>query len=157
MSASFDQTRTELLTAAAEVAGRSRDGTTAQLLPRYYRHTVDEDLRARAPEDLLGAALSHRELARRRAPGRASVRVFTPTVAENKWSCGHTVVQTVTDDMPFLVDSVTAAIMAGGRTIHHVVHPHHQRRRARPAGGPGAARAGARGRARVGRGLVQDA
>ncbi|MCG7322883.1 NAD-glutamate dehydrogenase [Arsenicicoccus bolidensis] len=123
MSASFDQTRTELLTAAAEVAGRSRDGTTAQLLPRYYRHTVDEDLRARAPEDLLGAALSHRELARRRAPGRASVRVFTPTVAENKWSCGHTVVQTVTDDMPFLVDSVTAAIMAGGRTIHHVVHP----------------------------------
>ncbi|AKT51442.1 NAD-glutamate dehydrogenase [Arsenicicoccus sp. oral taxon 190] len=123
MSASFDQSRDELLTAAAQVAGRSRDGTTAQLLSRYYWHTASEDLAARAPEDLLGAALSHRDLARQRDQGTANVRVFTPTVAENKWSCGHTVVQVVTDDMPFLVDSVNAAIMLDGRTIHHIVHP----------------------------------
>ncbi|WP_409483544.1 NAD-glutamate dehydrogenase [Arsenicicoccus dermatophilus] len=123
MSASFDQSREELLTAAAEVAGRSRDGTTVQLLHRYYRHTATEDLRARPPEDLLGAALAHRDLARRREPGTALVRAFTPTVAENKWSSGHTVVQVVTDDMSFLVDSVTAAIMRDGRTIHDLVHP----------------------------------
>ncbi|MCH8613578.1 NAD-glutamate dehydrogenase [Arsenicicoccus dermatophilus] len=123
MSASFDQPREKLLTAAAEVAGRSRDGTTAQLLHRYYRHTATEDLRDRPPEDLLGAALAHRDLARRREPGTALVRAFTPTVAENKWASGHTVVQVVTDDMSFLVDSVTAAIMHDGRTIHDVVHP----------------------------------
>ena len=35
----------------------------------------------------------------------------------------HTVVQIVTDDMPFLVDSVTAELSTEGRGVHLVVHP----------------------------------
>ena len=59
-----------------------------------------------------------------RPQGTANVRVFTPTVAEHGWSAGgHTVVEVVTDDMPFLVDSVTMELNEQGRDVHMVVHP----------------------------------
>ena len=51
------------------------------------------------------------------------MRVFTPTVDEHGWSTGHTVIEIVTDDMPFLVDSVTAELGREGRALHLVVHP----------------------------------
>ncbi len=37
--------------------------------------------------------------------------------------CSHSVVEVVTDDMPFLVDSVTNELSRQGRGIHLVVHP----------------------------------
>ena len=82
-----------------------------------------EDLLARAPEDLLGAALAHRELAQDRPVGTAKVEVFNPEFEEQGWASGHTVVQIVTDDMPFLVDSVSAELQRMERAIHLVVHP----------------------------------
>ena len=123
MSASLEESRAQLLAKAAELAQRPGGLSYKPFLRRYYRHVATEDLLARGPEDLLGAALSHRELAAEREPGTATVRVFTPTVEEQGWSCGHSVVEVVTDDMPFLVDSVTGELGRQGRGIHLVVHP----------------------------------
>ncbi|MFD0631065.1 hypothetical protein ACFQ9X_04855 [Catenulispora yoronensis] len=39
------------------------------------------------------------------------------------WSSGHTVVEIVTDDMPFLVDSVTSELSRQDRGIHVIIHP----------------------------------
>ncbi len=117
------ESRSELLAAAAALAGHADSDRTRQYLERYYQHVADEDLLLRRPEDVLGAAGSQRELAAERPVGRANVRVFTPTVDEHGWSTGHTVVEVVTDDMPFLVDSVTAELSKGGHAIHLVVHP----------------------------------
>ncbi|MEW1722665.1 NAD-glutamate dehydrogenase [Streptomyces sp. NPDC093109] len=92
-------------------------------LQRYYLHTAPEDLAGRDPLDIAGAALSHYRLAANRPQGTASVRVHTPTVEENGWTCSHSVVEVVTDDMPFLVDSVTNELSRQNRGIHAVVHP----------------------------------
>ena len=63
-------------------------------------------------------------LASERPQGTASVRVSTPSVSVNGWSAGgHTVVEVVTDDMPFLVDSVSMALAAAQHDIHLVIHP----------------------------------
>ena len=102
--------------------GRPDDGL-APLLARYLRHVAVEDLAERDPIDLAGAVVSHRQLAAHRPQGTASVRAFTPSVDVNGWSAGHTVVEVVTDDMPFLVDSVNAELARQGRAIHLVVHP----------------------------------
>ena len=68
--------------------------------------------------------MSQYKLAASRPQGTANVRVFTPTVAEHGWSAGgHTVVEVVTDDMPFLVDSVTMELTEQNRDVHMVVHP----------------------------------
>ncbi|MFF2964906.1 NAD-glutamate dehydrogenase [Streptomyces sp. NPDC057963] len=106
-------------------AGQERPGQDVLLayLQRYYLHTAPEDIAGRDPVDVFGAASSHYRLAENRPQGTANVRVHTPTVEENGWTCSHSVVEVVTDDMPFLVDSVTNELSRQGRGIHAVIHP----------------------------------
>ncbi|MFI5898586.1 NAD-glutamate dehydrogenase [Streptomyces cyaneofuscatus] len=150
MQTKLDEAKAELLARAAQVADNSpgggvggpggtprvrvaasgadedaRPGQDAVLayLQRYYLHTAPEDLGGRDPVDVYGAAASHYRLAENRPQGTANVRVHTPTVEENGWTCSHSVVEVVTDDMPFLVDSVTNELSRQGRGIHVVIHP----------------------------------
>ncbi|MFF4269282.1 NAD-glutamate dehydrogenase [Streptomyces sp. NPDC001536] len=139
MQTKLDEAKAELLERAARVAenspvgGHLPTGTTDEgtpdretvlaFLQRYYLHTAPEDLTGRDPIDVFGAALSHYRLAENRPQGTASVRVLTPTVEENGWACTHSIVEVVTDDMPFLVDSVTNELTRQGRGIHVVIHP----------------------------------
>ncbi len=129
MASKLDEAKAELLERAAQAAGHSPaahglgNGALGVLLRRYYRHVSPEDLAGRDPVDVYGAAVSQQRLAVSRPQGTAKVRVFTPTVEENGWASGHTVVEIVTDDMPFLVDSVTAELSRQDRPIHVVIHP----------------------------------
>ncbi|GAA3489171.1 MULTISPECIES: NAD-glutamate dehydrogenase [Streptomyces] len=139
MQTKLDEAKAELLARAARVAenspaggltptGSEGEGAPDQdallaYLQRYYLHTAPEDLGDRDPVDVFGAALSHYRLAANRPQGTANVRVHTPTVEENGWTCSHSVVEVVTDDMPFLVDSVTNELSRQGRGIHVVIHP----------------------------------
>jgi glutamate dehydrogenase len=111
---------------AAKAAGGAAgdEAATAAFLRRYYRHVATEDVVSRRDEDIVGAAFSHREVAIDRPQGTARVRVTTPTVDRDGWTAdGHGVVEVVADDMPFLVDSVTAELSRHGRAIQLVVHP----------------------------------
>ncbi|MFF7449298.1 MULTISPECIES: NAD-glutamate dehydrogenase domain-containing protein [unclassified Streptomyces] len=139
MQTKLDEAKAELLERAARVAenspvgGHLPTGTTDESTPdretvlaflqRYYLHTAPEDLADRDPVDVFGAAYSHYRLAENRPQGTANVRVLTPTVEENGWACTHSIVEVVTDDMPFLVDSVTNELTRQGRGIHVVIHP----------------------------------
>src|SRR5690349_12630433 len=71
MSASLDQSRQQLLHSAAERADHAGGAAVEQFLRTYYRHVATEDLLARAPEDLLGAAMAQRALAQERPVGTA--------------------------------------------------------------------------------------
>lgn len=93
------------------------------LVYRYYANSAADDLASRDPIDLVGAVVSQRTLALSRVPGTPAIRIFTPTVAKDGWSCEHTVVEIVTDDQPFIVDSVSAALNEAGRTLNLVIHP----------------------------------
>ncbi|MYY13749.1 NAD-glutamate dehydrogenase [Streptomyces sp. SID4919] len=139
MQTKLDEAKAELLARAARVAenspvgGTLPTGTTGEgapdrdtllaFLQRYYLHTAAEDLADRDPVDVFGAAYSHHRLAETRPQGTANVRVHTPTVEENGWTSSHSVVEVVTDDMPFLVDSVTNELSRQNRGIHLVIHP----------------------------------
>ncbi|GAA2754783.1 NAD-glutamate dehydrogenase [Actinopolymorpha rutila] len=125
----WDDAKDAILADAAKVAEHSRSAgalppdQVERLLAIYYRHVSAEDLLHRDPVDVYGAARSHYRLAQERPQGTAAVNVFTPTVEEHGWSCSHTVVEVVTDDMPFLVDSVTMELSRRNHGIHLVVHP----------------------------------
>ncbi len=129
MVTALEQSKSELLTNLCDYA-RSRAGRTPPgidlevVLGTFYRHVAPEDLLERSTEDLFGAVMAQLRLAEDRPQGKASIKVFTPTVPVNGWSAeGHTVVEIVTDDMPFLVDSVTMALADADHEIHLVVHP----------------------------------
>jgi glutamate dehydrogenase len=89
----------------------------------YYEHAAPEDLVERGDLELAGAALAHWNLLRVRSRGEAKVHVYSPNVEDHGWECPHTVVETVVDDMPFLVDSVTMELTRHGSPIHLVIRP----------------------------------
>ena len=102
---------------------RERRDEAERFVNQYYANVDPEDLAERTPEDLYGAALSHLAFARKREPGKPRLRAINPAIDEHSWQSPHTVVEIVTDDMPFLVDSVTMAVNRRGLTLHLLVHP----------------------------------
>ena len=94
-----------------------------QLLGVYYRHISPADLEEHDPQDLLGALVAHWRLMRRRRPDEAVVRVYNPEQEEHGWRSNDTVVEIVAPDMPFLVDSLSAALNRKGMTISLTIHP----------------------------------
>ncbi|WP_194916885.1 NAD-glutamate dehydrogenase [Catenulispora rubra] len=132
----LDQAKADLLSQAAKPATDAGGGASAAVLmpargdgameaylDEYYRHAAPEDVIGTAAKDIRSAALSHAALAASRPQGTAKVRAHTPTVETTGWSSGHTVVEIITDDMPFLVDSVTSELSRQDRGIHVIIHP----------------------------------
>jgi len=86
----------------------------------YYADAAPEDL---GELDLYGAALAHWQLLQQRLPGEMKVHVYTPNLEQHGWQATHTVVEIITDDVPFLVDSVAMALTRRRSAIHLFVHP----------------------------------
>jgi len=127
MPSVIEAAKEERVRAAADLAEGLADPAERHLLHRFvaelYAHVPPGDIATRDPNELFGAALSLWRFAEMRARGSAKLRVFNPDPAADGWSSPNTIVQIVNDDMPFLVDSVTAAINEGGRQVHLVIHP----------------------------------
>ncbi|SDF72178.1 glutamate dehydrogenase [Blastococcus aurantiacus] len=96
-------------------AGCTADDVPA-LLRRYYWSEPAAEVLAREPRELAELALGHVAAAGTRPTGGALVDVV-------RSRDGVAVVRLVTDDMPYLVDSVTAEVVRQGVGIAHVVHP----------------------------------
>ncbi|MDZ7843012.1 MAG: NAD-glutamate dehydrogenase [Gammaproteobacteria bacterium] len=94
-----------------------------RFLKRYFSDVPPEDMVDRDVDSLRAMAIGHAEFAQKRLPGRPLIRIFNPTIATHGWQSTHTIVEVVTDDMPFLVDSVGIALNRRGLTIHLTVHP----------------------------------
>src|SRR5204863_297986 len=58
-----------------------------------------------------------------RTLGTPKVRVYNPQFDEHGWGSTHTAVEIVTDDMPFLIDSVTMELNRRGYGVHLIIHP----------------------------------
>ena len=100
------------------------DAARAEAFVRqYYRWVAPEDISERRELDLCGAALSHFDLARVRAPGTTKIRIYNPELEVNGWDGAHTAVEIVTDDMPFLIDSVGMELNERDFGVHLIIHP----------------------------------
>jgi glutamate dehydrogenase len=109
-------------------AARTRvPGTSLELRRRflraYFRGVGEEDLSQRTPDSLAAAALRHLEAGRVRAPGRSLVQVFNPEEQRDGFTSPHTLVMIITDDMPFLVDSVGVVFGQAEVAMHLIIHP----------------------------------
>src|SRR5580693_5655503 len=107
----------ERIARAASGSG-GRNELRQRFLRAYFRGVAEEDLAERAPRQLAKAALAHLAFGARRPAGRSLVRVFNPDLAADGFESPHTLVLTVTDDMPFLVDSVGMAFGRAELAVH---------------------------------------
>ncbi len=116
-----------LIDAIGELVRERVDQDRAQDVERfarqYYRWAPPEDVGERSPLDLYGAALAHIALGRRRPPGSTRVRAYNPDFDQDGWQSTHTAIQVISDDMPFLVDSVSMELSRLGAGIHLLIHP----------------------------------
>ena len=92
-------------------------------LRQYFAHVPYEDLQGRVEKIMARVALDHLEFGARRKRGEPLVRIFNPTVEDHGYESAFSFIEMVNDDMPFLVDSVFAAINRQGLTVHITVHP----------------------------------
>jgi glutamate dehydrogenase len=123
LEAARDEKR-QLLERAAEAARAAKralpTGCTPDDLPvllqRYYWSEPAAEVLGHEPAELADLALGHLRLAEVRPPGSA-------TVDAQRLPDGRAVIRLVTDDMPFLVDSVTAEVVRQGFALAHIVHP----------------------------------
>ena len=100
------------------------DAIDAALDTLYRRHSPD----LRVGPILRAAARAHREFAGRRASGQELIRLRDDTVQEatpDEQDAGRatSVLEIVTDDMPYLVESVLAAVRRAGGEALRVIHP----------------------------------
>jgi glutamate dehydrogenase len=93
----------------------------APLLTEFARHlwtqVAEDDLAESSIEDLYSVTLAHWEVGRVRAPGIALLEVRSPEGA------AHSLLLSVCDDAPFLVDSVRIALDRLGVGVHLMVLP----------------------------------
>lgn len=82
-----------------------------------------DDVVVRDPEHIYGLTLSVWQHARKRAADQGNVRAYTPVAAQHGWRAGHTIVEVVIDDKPFIVDSLRGELERRGSTVHLVIHP----------------------------------
>ncbi len=112
-----------IVKAAPARGGARRRAADAGFIRAYFRGVADQDLRERAPAELAGLAQDHIALGRSRSGSRTRVRVFNADPARDGFHSPHTIVQIVTDDMPFLVDSVGIVFARHQLAMHLIIHP----------------------------------
>lgn len=107
------------------IAKRCSPQQTQLILP-FAQALLDqlggEDLALRNAADLYGAIMSQWQFVRQRAGG-TRIRVYNPSLQEHGWESPHTIVEILTDDKAFLVDSVVMEITRQGLGLHLLLHP----------------------------------
>ncbi len=111
-----------IIAASADLPSGTPDGF-ADFVRSYYHSVPYDDLREREMTDLLGSAHAHWELGKNRQPGESKMRIYNPDAERHGWQSDYTIIEVVTDDRPFLVDSVAMLLNRLGLTIHLTVHP----------------------------------
>ncbi|MEO1017227.1 MAG: NAD-glutamate dehydrogenase, partial [Pseudomonadota bacterium] len=127
MARTLDEQKNEMIEQLAErVRERLKADEVAMaeiFVKAYYRYVAPEDLVGRDIGDLYGIALAHMRFGQSRAAETPKVRVYNPRIEQHGFQSTHTVLETVNEDMPFLVDSVSNELTKRGLGIHLVFHP----------------------------------
>ncbi len=128
-----DELLAEAASVAATLAARGTEagdteaadteaGDLLRFFRAYYGHVPAEDLAAAGPDRLARVALEQARLAAHRPQGRSLVRVL-PAPEGATFDPGRASVDIMTDDMPFLIDSITMELARHNLDSYHVIHP----------------------------------
>ena len=115
----------EIIESLRTIAGERRptDGLLQEFLGVYYSDVPSDDADARRLNAAYAAAVAHLELGRRRRRDQTLVQVLSPDLERDGWETDRTILMFVTDDAPFLVDTVRMVLDRYRLGIHLLVHP----------------------------------
>lgn len=87
---------------------------------QFYENPALDELEGKSLNDVYGSAFAWWNFIQQRQPDQPKVRVFNPTLEEDGWLCGHTVIAVLQQDMPFLVDSIRIEVTRRNLDIHAI-------------------------------------
>ncbi len=102
---------------------RPDDPLAIEFVAEYYRELPEFDVDDRRTDDLYAAAVTHLALGRRRLVGETHLRLINPDRDRDGWHSERSVVLLVTDDVPFLVDTLRLVLEDHDVATHLMVHP----------------------------------
>jgi glutamate dehydrogenase len=102
---------------------RPSDRLLQTFLGLYYRDIPSDDADGRRLNAAYAAAVAHLQLGRERRVGETLVQVLSPDLERDGWETERTILMFVTDDVPFLVDSVRMVLDRYQLGIHLMIHP----------------------------------
>jgi len=102
---------------------RPDDALLESFLGVYFSDVPGDDADSRRLDAAYAAAVAHLHLGRVRRVGETLVEVLSPDLERDGWETERTILMFVTDDVPFLVDTVRMVLDRYGLGIHLLVHP----------------------------------
>ncbi|MDP3559810.1 MAG: NAD-glutamate dehydrogenase [Legionellaceae bacterium] len=125
MTYKFEEGKDAIINAViSEVMQQAESDTAlccAEFVRQFYGTMALEDLQAWDKEDLYGAAINFWNFISTRASKQTKIRIYNPDFEQHGWQTTHTVVEIITEDMPFLVDSVSMVITRMGLSAHLII------------------------------------
>lgn len=126
MSYKFEEGKEVLIEAIVDRIKNSMVGDQAKFCAEFakqlYGTVAMEDLSAWEMDDLYGAVVNFWSLIHERAPHETKIRIYNPDFERHGWQTTHTVIEVISDDMPFLVDSIRLVIHRMGLASHLTIH-----------------------------------
>ncbi len=118
----------KLITAIQKQTKPAPDKQEIAFLRDFYHRLSGQDFAVDQALELSAAALRHRALGKIRAPGKTLIDVYNLTREYKKTDHQHdpqavTLINIITDDKPFIIDSLTIKLNAMRKTPHRSAHP----------------------------------
>jgi glutamate dehydrogenase len=127
MTQHVDELKDRIISQAVEIGCQRLAGAQQKIAERLitacYANAAPEDVLKRDPENLFGGAAALLGFMSERKPGQPRLRIYQPRYDDSGWDCEHSVIEIVNDDMPFLVDSLSAALSKREIGVHQLLHP----------------------------------
>ena len=100
-----------------------KDAELCQIFTQAFFGTMAADDILQWPiEDLYAAALNFWDLFEKKQPQESKIKIYNPDFENYAWQSTHTVLEILTTDMPFLVESVRMAINRLDLSLHLAIH-----------------------------------
>jgi glutamate dehydrogenase len=96
-----------------------KDKTLQEFIPIFYGKLPYEDLAEYMPEDL--AHIAYNMVRTAQTAPLPVINIYNPTKESHGWDSPHTILGIVFDQLPFLVDSVCAALQNQKHTIYLLI------------------------------------
>ncbi len=120
MSAELYETMLEI---ARKTLSEKEQTLISTFLKSYYALSSDEELSGYTPKSLFATAKTHFDTVLQYDGKKAIVNAYNPTEKEHGYECEFSVVDIVTQDRPFLIDSLQMAFVRKNVSIQFVAHP----------------------------------
>lgn len=126
MSYKFEDGKAEIIDSVLKKIEQRMDAVQAPLcrefVKQFFNTVALEDLAEVDSDDLYGLAVNFWSFIYHRSPGETKIHIYNPEFERHGWQTTHTVLEIITEDMPFLVDSLRVVLNRLDLLTHLVIH-----------------------------------